>query len=173
MYRGLILLSLISLYCVALFGQSKEVGKKSPAGLLSAQDLKQVMPASVFFAGQTAPVQLRNSGGLRTSTGKLVLIGMVDSSGYSSGVAQKYQAYLITETGLHIEGKSLPPGAYGVGFLDDATFNVMDLGGHDLTSVPGHSDAGLHRAVPLRLASNTPGKYRLYFGKRYVDFSGE
>src|SRR5437868_15155308 len=95
--------------------QDKEIAPLGRAGLVSAQDIKQIMPFTVFFRGQSAPVQLRNSAGLRSSQGQIVMIGMVDSSGYSSGVAQKYQAYLISEIALSIEGKKLSPGAYGVG----------------------------------------------------------
>jgi len=51
-----------------------------------------------------------------------VLAGLVDTSGYSTGVASKYQGYLITEVPLKIGGKRLPAGAYGFGFLDAASF---------------------------------------------------
>lgn len=169
-------LSGLSLLCAQ---DNKAAAKSQPMpGVLSAQELKQLMPATVFFRGQTAPIQLRNSGGVRTHEGRLVLIGLVDSSGYSSGVAQKYQAYLITEAALNIAGKTLPLGAYGVGFVEGDSFNVMDIGGYDVLSATGHTDATLRRAVPLKIVANTGantvnGSFRLYFGKRYVDFSAQ
>ena len=39
-------------------------------GVLSVEDVKRVVPPSYFFRGQSAPVQLRNSAGFRTSDGK-------------------------------------------------------------------------------------------------------
>src|SRR5215470_554836 len=80
-----------------------------PAGVLNANDVKQVMPNAYFFRGQSAPVQLRNSGGIRTKDGMLVLAGLVDTSGYSSDIQQKYQGLLITEVPLSIEGSDLKP----------------------------------------------------------------
>jgi hypothetical protein len=151
-------------------GAVKEKKIESP-GILSAQELKQLIPAEVFFRGQTAPVQLRNSGGVRGGNGRLMLIAMVDSSGYSTGVAQKYQAYLLTEGSLAFQGKILAPGAYGVGFLDNNTFNVMDLGANDIAAVPTQTDAALRRAVPLKIVTAGGEAFRLYFGKHYVDFT--
>ena len=41
--------------------------QQSKAGVLSAQDVKRVVPPTYFFRGQSAPVQLRNSGGFSTA----------------------------------------------------------------------------------------------------------
>ena len=60
------------------------------------------MPAQVFFRGQSATVQMRNSGGIRYADGMFTIMALVDTSGYSSGIQQKYQAYLITEVPLQV-----------------------------------------------------------------------
>jgi hypothetical protein len=152
-------------------GAGKEKKTVSTPGILTTQELKQLVPPTVFFQGQTAPVQLRNSGGVRGRNGRLMLVAMVDSSGYSTGVAQKYQAYLLTEGSLAFQGKVLAPGAYGVGFLDNNTFNVMDLGANDIAVVPTQTDAALRRAVPLKIVTAGEDSFRLYFGKHYVEFT--
>ncbi len=51
------------------------------AGVLNSQEVKRVVPATYFFRGQSAPVQLRNSAGFSVADGKLVLAGFVDTSG--------------------------------------------------------------------------------------------
>src|SRR5215469_4832245 len=104
----------------------------SEAALKASDITSKIFPDQVFFRGQVAPVQMRNTGGIRFSDDVYVLAGLVDSSGYSSDLRQKYQAYLITEVVLEIGGQKLSPGAYGVGFLKDNQFVAMDLGGHDL-----------------------------------------
>ena len=71
-------------------------------GVLSAEDVKRVVPPSYFFRGHSAAVQIRNSAGFRTSDGKFVLAGLVDTSGYSTDVAEKYQGFLITEVKLNV-----------------------------------------------------------------------
>ena len=62
-------------------------------GLLTAADVgNKLLPEKVFFRGQIAPVQARNTGGLRYADGFLVFAGLVDSSGYSTAIREKYQA---------------------------------------------------------------------------------
>jgi hypothetical protein len=141
-------------------------------GVLGGEDLKRVVPASYFFRGQSASVQLRNSAGVRVADGKLVLAGLVDTSGYSSDVAEKYQGFLITEVKLNIEGSELPPGEYGFGFSKQGKFTVMDVGNNDLLSVSSHLDENLHRAVPLKIVADQ-GSYRLYAGKKWVSLKAE
>ena len=144
----------------------------STASILKAPDMDKVMPATVFFRGQVASVQARNSGGIKLPDGMFVEAALVDTSGYSTGIQQKYQAYLITEVTLDINGQTLKPGAYGVGFIEGNRFVVMDLGAHDLFTVGSKSDAGLKRPMPLQvLADATPNQYRLYINRNYVVLS--
>ncbi len=143
----------------------------SSATILPAAEASKVVPATVFFRGQVASVQARNSGGVKLQDGMFVLCALVDTSGYSSAVQQKYQAYFITEVPLDIHGQTLKPGAYGVGFLEGNRFLVMDLGGHDLFSTSSRHDAELQRPMPLQvLADTAPGEYRLYINRNYVVF---
>ncbi|WP_353063729.1 hypothetical protein RBB77_21100 [Tunturibacter psychrotolerans] len=139
---------------------------------LPASEAAKFLPATVFFRGQSAPIQARNSSGVQFNKDTLLLVTLVDTSGYSSSVQEKYQAYLITEASLDIEGHRLPPGAYGCGFIAGNTFVVMDIGGHDLFSIHSTKDATLHRPTPLQVlpAPNGTG-YRLYVGRDYIDFA--
>jgi hypothetical protein len=144
----------------------------SDARILNAADAAKVVPATVFFRGQVASVQARNSGGVKLPDGMLVLFALVDTSGYSTAVQQKYEAYFITEVALDINGQTVMPGAYGVGFIEGTKFVVMDLGGHDLFTAGGNRDAALKRPTPLQvLADTTPGHYRLYINRNYVVFA--
>jgi hypothetical protein len=115
---------------------------------------------------------MRNAGGVKMPDGMLVLCALVDTSGYSTGVQEKYQGYFITEVTLAINGQTLKPGAYGVGFLTGNRFVVMDLGAHDLFTTSATHDTELKRPTPLQvLADTAPGQYRLYINRNYVVFS--
>jgi hypothetical protein len=138
--------------------------------VLSAVEAGKLLPAAVYFKGQTATTQLRNSGGVKFADGFYVLAALVDTSGYSSDVQQKYQAYLIAEVPVKIEGRDLPAGVYGVGFVGGDQFVVLDVGAHDLFTVGSHTDAELKRPVPLKVAA-AGGGFRLYAGRRYVTFA--
>jgi len=141
-------------------------------GVLSSDDIRKVVPATYFFRGQSAPVQLRNSAGFSGADGKLVLAGLVDTSGYASDVQAKYQGFLITEVTLNIEGTELRPGEYGFGFSQDGKFMVMDVGANDLFSVTGKVDQKLPRPVPLKVVEDG-GAYRLYAGRKWVSLKAE
>jgi hypothetical protein len=116
-------------------------------------------------------VQLRNSAGIRTKDQKYVLAGLVDTSGYASDVAQKYQGFFITEVKLKIEGSELAPGEYGFGFAGDKLI-VTDVGANDLLSVASKKDDNLKRPMPLKIVEEG-GAYRLYAGKKYVTLQVE
>ena len=143
---------------------------QSGAAVLGADEIKKIVPAAFFFRGQSAPVQLRNSVGFKTGD-KFVLAGLVDTSGYSSGIREKYQGFLITEVKLDIEGSSLGPGQYGFGFKD-GKFLVMDVGSNDVLSVESHHDEQLQRAVPLKMLSEQ-GSYKLYAGKNWIGIKAQ
>ena len=136
------------------------------AQVLTAEQVKKVTPSSFFFAGQSAAVQLRNTVGLKNSAGKIVLAGMVDTSGYSTAIAEKYQGFLITETKLSFEGATLDPGEYGFGFKE-GKFIVMNVAATDLFSVAIQNDDQLKHPVPLKIESGGAA-YRIYAGRKYV-----
>jgi hypothetical protein len=142
------------------------LAQKAAQHLLSGDELKNVVPAEFFFRGQKAPTQLRNATGFQTADGKITFAAMVDVSGYSSAIQQKYQGMLITESKLSIGGSELAPGAYGFGFSGDKVV-VMNLASDDLLSVPSQTDAELKRPVPLKLVEDGAG-YKLYAGKKWV-----
>jgi len=141
------------------------------ATVLKPADVQKLLPASVFYRGQSATTQLRNSGGVKFADGYFVLATLVDTSGYSTGVQTKYSAYFIAEVPIKVGGQSLPAGAYGIGFVADNKFVVTDVGGHDLLTVDSADDAGLKRPTPLAVAADSSGGFRLYEGHKYVVFS--
>jgi hypothetical protein len=139
--------------------------------VMTAVEAAKLLPNTVFFRGQSAPIQARNSSGVQFTKNSLLLVTLVDTAGYSSALQEKYQAYLITESSIDIEGHRLVPGAYGCGFLAD-NFVIMDIGGHDLFTVSSAKDAELRRPTPLQILPSTDGSgYRLYSGRNYIKFS--
>jgi hypothetical protein len=148
------------------------VAQHAKPGVLSADEIKTLAPTSYFFAGQSAPVQVRNSVGFRSAGGKLTLAGLVDISGYASDLAQKYQGFFITETKLSIDGSELQPGEYGFGFTKDGKFLVMNVAGSDVVTASAATDEKLARPVPLKMTEEG-GTYKLYAGKKWVGLKAE
>ncbi len=137
-----------------------------------AQAPKRIVPTAYFFRGQSASVQLRNSVGFSSSDGKLVLAGLVDTSGYAADVQAKYQGFLITEVKLNVEGTDLAPGQYGFGFSKDNKFIVTDVGANDVLSVSAKLEDTLAHPVPLKIVEDGGG-YRLYAGRKWVTLKAQ
>ncbi len=164
-----LLASFLCLFAFPLVAQTTPAPASDKApGILAAASVQQLMPPSVFFAGQSATVQIRNSAGIRFADGKLALAGLVDTGGYSTGVREKYQFYLITEAALDAGGKHIAPGAYGCGFVG-GKFLLMDIGGGDLLQSTTTTDSMFKRPRPLQvIAGSTDGEFKIYLGREYV-----
>lgn len=139
---------------------------KTP-GVVPVAELKTLVPTTFFYGGQVAPVQLRNSGAVRTADGKYVIAGLVDTSGYSADVAQKYQGLFITEVKLQIGKSTISPGQYGFGFTGDGKFQVMDVAGNSAATESFQQDSAFKHPTPLKIVQEGNG-YRLYSGKKFV-----
>jgi hypothetical protein len=169
-FSSLLLLSFsLRYFSIAGAGNPPAEGKET---VLKAADITaKLFPERVYFRGKTAPAQLRNTGGVHFADDLYVLAGLVDSSGYSTSIREKYQAYLLNEVTLEIAGQTLKPGAYGIGFLNGGKFVVMDLGANDVLQVASQRDTEMKRPIPLQVvASSAAGSYRLYAGRDYVEF---
>jgi hypothetical protein len=161
---GVIAFLIAALGCAAL-AQSK------PAGVVAAADLKSLVPTNYFYRGQSASVQMRNAVAIRTKNERYVIAALVDTSGYASDVAAKYQGLFITEVKLKVGDAELAPGEYGFGFVGDK-FVVTDVAANDVLSTSSQRDDNVKRAVPLKITEDSGG-YRLYAGKKYVTLQVE
>ena len=166
MRTNAVLKTLLGVVGVAMLTASG-LAQQATKHLLSGDELKKTVPTEYFYRGQKAPVQLRNAVGSQGADGRMFLASLVDASGYSTAIQQKYQGLLITEVKLNIGGSKLEPGQYGFGFTAEGKFVVMNVANEDLISVPFETEQGLKRAVPLKLVEDG-GSYKLYAGKKWV-----
>ena len=143
--------------------------QQQPTGVLSAALTEKLLPPSVLYKGQQAPVQGRNSGAIRYADGTLLIVSLVDSSGYSTGVREKYQFFLYTERSIRFGATTLTPGFYGAGFLADNTMVITDVAGHDLITTPTTMDPAMKRPRPLQIVASADGNtLRLYLGRSFI-----
>ena len=145
----------------------------APPGVpFTAGKLSSMLPGSVYFQGKTAMLQSRNAGGTSFANGAIVWAALVDSSGYSSSMQEKFQFYLVTEASLRIGDARLAAGAYGGGFVGDR-FLVMDLGGHTVAQGTTEIDAALTRPRPLQILPVSTTSVRLLLGRRSVTLQAD
>jgi hypothetical protein len=159
-----------SFLIAALIALPLAASAQTPGTILHAPEAQKLLPDAVDYAGKSANTQLRNSAGIHYSDGHNILAVLVDTSGYSTSVQEKYQGYLLTEVPLFIGDHTLVPGAYGIGFVG-GHFGVMDIGNHDVLQAHATRDDKMQHPMPLQIVEGTsPGTWRLCFGRTCVDF---
>lgn len=135
--------------------------------ILNQAAIAKIVPTSFYFAGQSAPTQVRNTAVARVGKDRYVIAGLVDTSGYSTEISGKYEGFLITDSSISLGGKQLETGAYGFGFSSDGKLHIFDLSSKEIMSVETTNDKGMKRPRPLMMSLGTDG-VRFYKGKNYA-----
>jgi len=150
-----------------LTGAAAAVSAQDGIKVLDRDDAKVFVPEGFYFEGQSAATQMRNSGVAIIGEKRHVIVGMVDTSGYSADIAAKYEGFFITDSPVRIGGKKLATGAYGFGFTRKGEIDIHDIGGKTILTAETKEDAGLRRPRPLMLLLEG-GELRFYKGRTYA-----
>jgi len=158
----------ILLWAIVVFATVSIIGQTNERYvILGETELERIVPSSFYFAGQSAPTQMRNAAAARLGKDRFVIVGLVDTSGYSAEISGKYEGFFITDSPIRLGNKNLAPGAYGFGFSKQNKVNILQLNADRLLSVPAPSDPRLERPRPLQMIAARNG-IRLYHGRNYV-----
>lgn len=161
-----------SVVCLLSFASLASAQNSSKYEVLSGDELKKVVPSSFYFAGQSAETQMRNTAAAQFGKNRYVIVGLVDTSGYSTDISGKYEGFFITDSSVKIGNKMLGTGAYGFGFSPQGKVNFFDLSSKQILSVATSNDAEMQRPRPLLMMKDKNG-VRLYKGKNYVLISAK
>jgi hypothetical protein len=157
----------LRLTLLLLFALSVKSVAAQGVTILEGEDLKKVLPTSFYFEGLSGSTQSRNAAAARLGDKRHVIIGMIDTAGYSTDVRAKYEGFLITDSKISLGGKDLAIGAYGFGVTKEGQLNIFDLGGNLVLGVDAPKDSGVSAPRPLTLTKGADG-LRMYRGKNYV-----
>src|ERR1043165_5536647 len=147
--RRPLILSLVALASLVFVGGSA-ARQRGPV-VLEGDDLTRVVPTGFYFEKQSAPTQMRNTAAVQWGRGeraRLVIAGLVDTSGYSSEVRAKYQGFFINDAPVMVGGRMLPTGAYGFGFTGNGRIRIFDVSGRQGLAAPALRDAQMPRPPP-------------------------
>jgi hypothetical protein len=123
-----------------------------------------------YLEGNSIPTQKRNTVILKGADGKRMVFGLLDTSGYSAEVQQKYAGMIIVERKTMVGGASVGTGAYGFGLQKGTPAEgpgkliVYDVAGTKVGEAAAQYDAALAQPVPLQVV-----KDRLYVGRHWVE----
>jgi hypothetical protein len=143
--------------------------------LITGKDFEGAVPKDFYLEGNAIPTEKRNSALLKTPSGSRVLVGLIDTTGYSSQIQKKYIGMLITEGDLSINGQRVGVGSYGVGLekpaagsSGDAKLMVYNQAGTQVAECDAHKDADLKQPRPLQVVPGKDG-VRLYIERYWVE----
>ncbi len=133
---------------------------------------EKALPKDFYLEGNRIPTEERNAALLKTPEGKRVVVALIDTTGYSSQIKQKYIGMIITEGNLSVCGISLGVGSYGFG-LDkpapnsnaDAKFFVYNQAGEKVGECSAKRDEKLKQPSPLHVAVGKGEPSRLYLNR--------
>jgi hypothetical protein len=136
----------------------------------------KAVPADFYLEGNRIPVQNRNTVLLKNAKGVRVVVGLIDTTGYSSQIKAKYIGFVITETSITIGGTKLGVGSYGFGLdrpaassNDPATFKIYNQAGEKLGESAAKKDDSIKQPKPLAVATDKSGPAKILLGKYVVE----
>jgi hypothetical protein len=147
-------------------------GAKAQGGyqVVTGKEFESAMVKDFYLEGNAIPTQKRNAALAKTPAGARVLFALIDTTGYSSQIQQKYEGMIISEGNFTIGGQKLGVGSFGFGHTkpvatsnDDMKLYIYDQAGTKVAECSGKKDAGLAQPMPLQVVKGVPAK--LYLGR--------
>lgn len=143
---------------------------------VTGKDFDRALPRDFYLEGNAIPTQKRNAAMLKTAEGAGILFSLIDTTGYSSQVQEKYIGMLITEAGVALCGEPVEVGSYGFGLKkpaptsdEDATFYLYDQGGKQVTECSAKKDTEIKQPTPLQVVLEAGKPARLYLGRYWLE----
>jgi hypothetical protein len=143
--------------------------------VLSGKAFDSAFVKDFYLEGNSIPTEKRNAALIKTSSGARVEFALLDTSGYSSQVQEKYSGMIISEGPLSVCGVKLGVGSYGFGTKlphpsgsGDAQVFFYDQAGSKVGECSAAKDTHLKTPKPLQVTV-AGGKARLYLGVYGLD----
>jgi len=143
--------------------------------VLSGKAFDSAFVKDFYLEGNSIPTEKRNAALIKTSSGARVEFALLDTTGYSSQVQEKYSGMIISEGPIGICGIKLGVGSYGFGTKlprppgsGDAQVFFYDQAGSQVGECGAPKDAQLKTPKPLQVVI-AGGKAKLYLGVYGLD----
>lgn len=144
--------------------------------VVTGDAFNRAVPSDFYLEGNHIPVEKRNAAVLKNAKGARLVLGLLDTSGYSSQIQQKYAGMLITETKVSVCGNALGVGSYGFGLErpaatsnTNAHFEIYNQAGEKVGECGAKKDDSVKQPKPLTLAAGGAGPAKLLLGKYVVE----
>jgi len=143
---------------------------------VTGNDFEKALPKDFYLEGNAIPTQPRNAAMVKTPVGARVIFALMDTTGYSSQIQQKYIGMLITEGRLLICARQVRVGSYGFGLEkpaatsdEDAKFLLYNQAGRKVAECAAKKDNALAQPTPLQVVVKKGEPLRLYLGRYWLE----
>jgi hypothetical protein len=161
-----------------LVGWSEPASAQGSFELVTGKAFDSAMPNDFYLEGNRIPTEKRNAAMVKTPAGARALLALLDTTGYSSQIKQKYIGLFITEGPITVCGTSVSVGSYGFG-LDrptvvlngkgDAKFHLYNQAGAEVATCTVSNDSTIKVAKPLQVEVSKSGPAALVLGRYRVE----
>jgi hypothetical protein len=142
--------------------------------VVTGKEFDSAMPRDFYLEGSAIPTQKRNAALVKSPAGARALFALIDTTGYSSHIQQKYEGMLITEGEISVCGNRVGVGSYGFGYTkpvptstEDSTFTLYSQAGGKQFECNTKKDAEIKQPKPLQVVGGEPAK--LYLGRFWLE----
>ena len=147
--------------------------------LVTGKAFDSAVPKDFYLEGNAIPTEKRNTVLVKTPAGARVVVGLIDTTGYSSQIKKKYIGMVIAEGGVSVCGIAVKVGSYGFG-LDkpapnsdaDAHFNLYNQAGEKAGDCAAKKDTKLKQPRPLQVVVEKGAPTRLYLRRYWLELAG-
>ncbi len=137
---------------------------------VSGKDFESAIPNDFYLEGNRIPVERRNAALLKTPAGARLVLALIDTTGYSSQVQQKYMGMLITEGKVSVCDVPLSVGSYGFGLEKPAgKFLLYNQAGEKVGDCVAKRDSAVKQPKPLNIVISKGAGARLYLNRYFVE----
>jgi hypothetical protein len=168
---GLILVAI-----TILMGMPRGACAQAAFEQMSGKAFESAIPTDFYLEGNRIPVEKRNAVLLKTPAGARLVLALIDTTGYSSQIKQKYIGMVITEGTVSVCSVSLSVGSYGFGMekpaatsSEDAKFFLYNQAGEKVGDCGAKKDSAIKQPKPLNIVLSKEAGARLYLGRYFLE----
>ena len=160
---------------LALLAASIIAPAQSGFDLVTGKAFDAAFVKDFYLEGNSIPTEKRNAALVKTPAGARVEFALLDTSGYSSQIQQKYSGMVISEGDVSVGGVKLGVGSFGFGTklphppgTADGEVFFYDQAGKEIGHCAAKRDPSVKAPRPLQV-SVSGSSARLYLGVYGMD----
>jgi len=147
---------------------------------VTGKEFDSAVPRDFYLEGNAIPTEKRNAVLLKSPAGARLLFALIDTTGYSSQIREKYIGMMIAEGAVSVCGVHLGVGSYGFGLdrpapnsSEDARFFLYNQAGEKVGDCAAEKDTRIKLPKPLQVVLSKGEPARLYLGRYRVDLAAQ